>query len=183
MLVHLGIQERTDFDIGANIVSQRRDLKAAFTDKERDHTKLCEKAVVFQQSNGRGQSRIVSDGKALPQETLTIHYDTKNESLTDLLKPMYWGATWIEYNKKAPVKKEGVIATWVETVKAKLNDLPHEQWEISSRALKALGGAQEVPAGTWKHVTRALDVDGSCPWQLRGQSFIHHGRFLTKDAT
>lgn len=182
VLVHLGIQERTDFDIGANIVSQRRDLKASFTDKERDHAKLCEKAVVFQQSNGRGQSRIVSDGKALPQETLAIYYDTKSESLTDLLKPMYWGATWIEYNKKAPVKKEGVIATWVETVKTKLNDLPQEQWEISSRALKVLVGAQEIPAGTWRHITQAVDEDKSCSWQLRGRSFVHYGRFMAREA-
>ncbi len=173
--VSLGIQERDDFDLESQAIAKRRDLAALVTPEETKLAKLTEKAVVYEQSHGRGQSRIMVDGKALPQEHFAIYPENaRTGSLTDVLKPLYFGATWIEYKRKTTTKPDGVIAHWVAVVKAYLSELQRDS--ISSRELKQAVGAEGVAKGTWREVTRRVHEDADCLWTMIGSTFWNHLR-------
>lgn len=183
--VNLGVQQRNELDLSAAICGQKRDITATLTKQQIKEVLVTERAVVVQQSHGRGQSRVVRDGKALPQEALLVYYDTKDQNLTSLLKPLYPGATWYDFKGKT-VKADGtptkIIATWVDQVKVVLSGLPVETVSISSRKLKVLAGAQSIAARTWAKITQTISGEATFPWTLRGQSFVHHGRLFNHAA-
>jgi hypothetical protein len=125
----------------------------------------------------------------LPQTSWFIFHETKDQSLTEGLKPLYPGARWEKYRPLFTQEEEPtLVETWSTTVLEHLSSLPREIKKISSRSLKLDVGADEVADATWKRVmdtvielTAKTRTESSymgtgskrvTPWKREGRSMV-----------
>jgi len=147
---HLGIQQRDTLELKGAICGAYRSKKACLEVQQVNAVQLTEKAVVFQQSNGRGSSRDTLNGKTRRQETFGIWMDTKVQDLTAFLKPVYPGSSWVEY---VPVQKRKVCeagrSKWVEKA---VEYLTTYRTSIKRSDLKVAIGADALNRMSWKRI-------------------------------
>lgn len=178
-VVHLGIQQRDTLELKGAICGAYRSKTAKLEVHQVSAVQMTEKAVVFQQSNGRGSSRDTEFGKAKDQVTFAVWKDTGTQDLTYFLKKVYPGSTWINH-QPAWIKTTGKIDTWAETVLTYLSGLPPEIKKISSRSLKRELKADTLSPSTWKLIMKKVSTLYSsyreqCPfpeWRMVGSSLV-----------
>jgi hypothetical protein len=158
--VLLGVQRREDLDVSGHILGQERNILAEVSRPRLRKTQLAEEAVVAQQTIGRGTSRQTVNGVALPQDTLLIYKDKRSGRLTDLLKPLYPGAIWTEYQPAFKPVSQDSFAAWVSKGVAYIEQ--HARQPVSSQALKKAIGAGDVPRRTWTRMVESICNDGRC---------------------
>jgi hypothetical protein len=96
VVIHVGVQRRNLTDISAGMVGAVRSLGAKVVYQHVRSVQTSDTVSTLQQSNGRGQSRITVDGKVMPQLSWMIFHETKDQSITEGLKGLYPGATWVD---------------------------------------------------------------------------------------
>ncbi|MDE3050838.1 MAG: hypothetical protein KGJ48_13185, partial [Nitrospirota bacterium] len=170
-VVHVGVQQREDLDLSGAICGQKRDLQTGIDPAKVRSIRCAERAVEFQQSNGRGQSRITRNGRALPQVTLGIWKDYQGENLTELLKPWYRGATWERYQPRFTEASEDISSTLVQKVAAHMTTLPEDVVCVGSKTVKRCLRAEGIARRTWSRIVRQF-IDQQNTWKLEGQMLV-----------
>jgi hypothetical protein len=96
-------------------------------------------------------------GKSRPQISWLIYHDTKEQNLTEGLRPLFPGAKWIEYKPAfAQTPEPTLVEVWGLRVLEYLDRLPLGVKRISSRKLKAEVGAGEIATKTWQRIIRQV---------------------------
>lgn len=189
VVVHVGVQRRNATELAASICGAKRDLGAKLIYRQIRSVQTSDAVSTIQQSTGRGQSRITVDGKSRPQISWLIYHDTREQNLTDGLRPLFPGGQWIDYKPVfAQTPEPTLIEVWGLRVLEYLDRLPLDLLKISSRKLKVGVGAGDVAERTWvRLVDRVCElaamtyrnpssmVGGSyhvTPWKRDGRSLV-----------
>lgn len=185
VVVHVGVQRRNATELAASICGAKRDLGAKLIYRQIRSVQTSDAVSTIQQSTGRGQSRITVGGKSRPQISWLIYHDTKEQNLTEGLRPLFPGAKWINYKPVfAQTPEPTLIEVWGLRVLEYLDRLPLEVKKISSRKLKGELGAGDITTKTWQRIVDHVCEQGSkVVMTYRDQSSMVDGQFLNSPTT
>ena len=92
-------------------------------------------------------------GKSRPQISWLIYHDTKEQNLTDGLRPLFPSAKWIDFKPVfAKTPEPTLVEVWSLRVLEFLDRLPLDVKKISSRKLKVEVGAGDITTKTWQRI-------------------------------
>jgi hypothetical protein len=137
-----------------------------------------EVAHTVYQAASRGAMRKVRDGRALPMHLYVVH---RSVQLRELLKPVMPGASWSFRTPKhlATARRQGRVAELCSNLILHLQDVPHDQRRVPTRALRAVLGVESTGRDNCAFADAIAEVAEGAGWAREGHALVRRdGQFF-----